>query len=199
MAFILGLTGGIGSGKSAATDIFSRLGIDIVDADVVAREIVKLGSPTLKQIAEHFGQHILLDSGELDRPKLRQLIFSQAEHKQWLEDLLHPAIRQLIIERLQTVSSPYGILVSPLLFETKQQLLVDRTLVIDTPEKIQQERVEKRDPSNRKEIKKIMASQLSRQERNQQADHIINNDNDLEQLSHAIHQYHQQLINELNH
>src|SRR3989338_6241173 len=137
MMLKIGLTGGIGSGKTAATDHFQQLGIAVVDADVVAREVVVPGSPALAQIAEHFGAQILDHSGALDRAQLRKIIFSNPSEKSWLETLLHPLIRTEILRQLEQAHSPYAILVSPLLFETGQHLLVDRTLLIDAPEALQ--------------------------------------------------------------
>ena len=120
--FVLGVTGGIGSGKSAATDIFSSLGIKIVDADVLSRVPVKKGEAGLFEIEKRYGSEILLATGELDRKKLREMIFAKEEEKDWLENLLHPLIADLIKEELKSSSSKYTILASPLLFETKQSL-----------------------------------------------------------------------------
>ena len=118
--FVLGVTGGIGSGKSAATDIFSSLGIKIVDADVLSRVPVQKGEAGLFEIEKRYGSEILLSTGELDRKKLREIIFEKEEEKDWLENLLHPLIADLIKEELKSSSSKYTILASPLLFETKQ-------------------------------------------------------------------------------
>lgn len=197
MALIIGLTGGIGSGKTAASDYFASLGITVVDADQVAREVVMPGSRALAAITEHFGQEVIQSSGELDRAYLRKKIFSDPQAKQWLEALLHPLIRKSIEQQLTDISSPYGILVSPLLFETKQHQLTDRTLVIDCDETNQLQRVEQRDGNTSEQIKAIINTQLSREERNQKADDVISNNGLLTELHTALNQYHQSLLTEL--
>ncbi|MFT5116612.1 MAG: dephospho-CoA kinase [Kiritimatiellia bacterium] len=197
MPYILGVTGGIGSGKSAATEVFESLGIDVVDADKVAREVVTQGSPALHQISLHFGDNILLASGELDRSALRASIFSDAKEKQWLEELLHPLIRTLITERLRRITSSYGILSSPLLFESGQDSLVERTLLIDCPEDIQLHRATQRDDIDVAQIKAIMATQRSREQRKRKADNVIDNVGGLEDLAREINDYHLKLLNEL--
>jgi dephospho-CoA kinase len=180
--FKIGLTGGIGSGKTAATDYFQQLGIDVVDADVVAREVVVPGTPALAHIAEHFGAQILDTSGALDRAQLRQIIFSNPAEKAWLEALLHPLIRDEILRQLNRARSPYAILVSPLLFETEQHLLVDRSLLIDAPEALQLARASSRDHSSEQTIRSIMASQMPRAQKLAMADDVICNDRDLATL-----------------
>lgn len=183
---IIGITGGIGSGKTAATDAFATLGIDVVDADLVARDVVQQGQPALAAIADHFGQHILMPDGSLDRKALREIIFRDPAAKQWLEALLHPLIRQEIVSRLQHSGSPYTLLSSPLLLETDQQTLCRRVLVIDAPESLQLTRTMSRDNSSADTIKAIMASQLGRQQRLAQADDVIVNDGDLTTLHDAV-------------
>jgi dephospho-CoA kinase len=195
--FILGVTGGIGSGKSTATDIFHALGITIVDADVIAKEVVHIGSPSLQAIAEHCGNSILLPSGTLDRAALREHIFNHPQEKQWLEQLLHPVIKVTIKEKLQKVASVYGILSSPLLFETQQDRLANRTLVIDCSEQQQQQRATQRDDVSLEQVNAIMASQLSREARNNKADDIIINNRDIHHLKQSIHDYHTQLLTQL--
>ena len=137
MRFILGITGGIGSGKSAATQWFESQGIRVIDADVVAREIVEPGQPALQKIQQLFGDWVLLEDGHLDRRALREYIFQFPEARHCLEQITHPAIRQSIIQQLQQAESPYVILVSPLLFETSQHELVQHTLLIDADEQTQ--------------------------------------------------------------
>lgn len=198
MTFILGITGGIGSGKSTATDFFSTLDIDIVDADIVSREVVTPGSFALTAIKKQFGNDILLASGELNRAKLRQHIFSDPKAKEWLEALLHPLIREKIKNQLEKVSSPYGILSSPLLFETQQYLHTHRTLVIDCSQVQQLKRTLSRDNTNEEQIKNIMSSQLSREQRNARADDVINNDDNVEQLQQSLYKYHLALLASLN-
>ena len=199
MPFILGVTGGIGSGKSTATDIFYRLGINVIDADIIAKEVVNIGSPSLQAISEHFGVSILLPSGELNRAALRACIFTHAKEKQWLEQLLHPVIRTTIEEQLNAVTSAYGILSSPLLFETQQDSFASQTLVIDCEEGIQRTRATQRDGVSLDQVNAIMASQLSREVRNKKADDIINNSGDIATLKQAVTHYHSQLLTQLSH
>lgn len=199
MPFILGVTGGIGSGKSTATDIFYQLGINVIDADVIAKEAVNIGSPSLQAISTHFGPSILLPSGELNRAVLRERIFTQATEKQWLEQLLHPVIRNTIKEQLNAVTSAYGILSSPLLFETQQDSFASQTLVIDCEEGIQRTRATQRDGVSLDQVNAIMASQLSREVRNKKADDIINNSGDIATLKQAVTRYHSQLLTQLSH
>lgn len=187
---VIGITGGIGSGKTAATDAFATLGITVVDADLVSRDVVQPGQPALTAIAGHFGSHILLPDGNLDRKALREIIFREPAAKQWLEALLHPLIRQEIISRLQQGNSAYTLLSSPLLLETDQQTLCSRVLVIDAPETLQLERTLARDNSSADTIKAIMASQFSRQQRLDRADDVIVNDGDLAALHKAVQALH---------
>ena len=187
---IIGLTGGIGSGKSAASALFEGFGVHVVDADVVAREVVEPGMPALGRITTHFGQNILEADGSLNRSRLREIIFADSEAKKWLEELLHPIIRNEIIKQLQQARSPYAILVSPLLFETDQHKLCTRSLLIDAPERLQIERASKRDSSNDDAIKRIIASQMSRQMKQQRANDIILNDGDEAHLKAMIDSQH---------
>jgi dephospho-CoA kinase len=198
MPYILGLTGGIGSGKSAATGILSQLGITIVDADIIAREVVAVGSPVLESIHAHFGDHILLDSGALNRSVLRERIFAEPSEKIWIEQLLHPIIRTVTHQRLQDSSSIYTVLSSPLLFETQQNSLVDSTLVIDCPESLQRQRAGQRDQVSTEQINQIMNAQLTRDQRNAQADTIIINTGSLVDLQCAITDYHHRLLANIN-
>jgi len=173
---IIGLTGGIGSGKTTITNYFKELGIDIIDADIIAREVVAVNSPALKAIAEHFGNEYLQADGQLDRSLLRSRIFSNEVDKIWLNELLHPLIRFNIVEQTKAAKSPYCILVAPLLIENNLLSLVDRVLIVDVSEATQISRTLLRDSSSEKEIKAIMASQTNREVRSQTADDIINND-----------------------
>ncbi len=187
---IIGVTGGIGSGKSAATGFFAAKGIDVIDADVVAREVVKPGSKALAEIAGRFGRQILLPNGNLNRKAMRVRIFSDPEEKHWLESLLHPIIRDEIVQQLQRSSSPYVILSSPLLLETDQHRVTDRVLVIDTSEQQQIQRTSARDDTSAGAVQAIMATQLSRAQRLQRADDIIVNDKDLAHLENEVNKLH---------
>lgn len=188
--FVVGLTGGIGSGKTAASDIFKSLGVNIVDADIVAREVVEPGRPALKEITQHFGADILLTDGSLNRAKLRTCIFSNPSDKSWLEELLHPIIRQEIQHQLNDSKAAYSILVSPLLFETDQSKLVNRTLLIDVPVNVQLERAALRDNNSTEQIQKIIDSQLPRDDKLSKADDVICNDKDLASLESKIKDKH---------
>jgi dephospho-CoA kinase len=174
---IIGLTGGIASGKTTVSDMFKSLSVDIIDADIIAREVVTPPSEALNAIAVHFGNDYLSTDGELNRSLLRQKIFSADEHKQWLNNLLHPLIRARIIEQTAQASSQYCILVAPLLIENNLVPLVDRVLVVDVTEGKQLERTMIRDNSLLHEVKAIMASQASRKKRLNIADDVIDNDN----------------------
>jgi dephospho-CoA kinase len=188
---IIGVTGGIGSGKSAATGFFSARGIDVIDADVVSREVVMPGSKALAEIAAHFGRQILLPDGSLNRKALRARIFSDPNEKQWLEALLHPIIRNEIARQLQLSRSPYVILSSPLLLETDQHIMTDRVLVLDTSEQQQIHRTSARDDTSASAVQAIMATQLSRAQRLQRGDDIIINDKDLAHLENEVNKLHE--------
>jgi len=182
---IIGLTGGIGSGKTTIANMFLALGIDIIDADIIAREVVEPNSPALGKIQQHFGDKLILADGNLNRALLREKIFSSNHEKEWLNNLLHPLIRQSITAQLKQATSPYCLLVAPLLIENKLDALVNKVLVVDVTEPVQLSRTLKRDKSNEQVIKSIMASQLSRSERLSAADDVINNN---EEYSQAINQ-----------
>lgn len=191
-AAIVGITGGIGSGKTAATDRFMQLGVDVVDADLMSREVVQPGRPALQAIARHYGSdNVLMSDGTLNRRALREIIFADAAQKKWLENLLHPLIREEILQRLQRCKPPYCLLSSPLLLETDQHKLCDRVLLIDAPESLQLSRTRARDQASEDAVKSIMASQLSRAQRRAAADDIIENDADLPALYAAVDRQHQ--------
>jgi dephospho-CoA kinase len=187
---IVGLTGGIGSGKSAASAYFETLGVIVVDADIVARQVVEPGKPALSTISKQFGADILLEDGSLNRPRLREIIFSDSNAKKWLEALLHPLIRSEIILQLSEASSPYAILVSPLLFETKQSQLCSRSLLIDVPEAIQTARASQRDGVSPDAIQAVIEVQMPRDEKRKRASDIILNDKDLTELHAQIEHQH---------
>ncbi|HEY0921773.1 dephospho-CoA kinase [Rheinheimera pacifica] len=195
-AFVVGLTGGIGCGKSTVTELFASQGVQYVDADIVAREVVLPGTPCLAAISAHFGADILQANGELNRASLRRRVFSNSADKLWLEQLLHPAIRQELLTQLAALTSPYALLVAPLLLENKLNRYVQRVLVIDLPESLQLQRAMARDNANEQQIKAIMAAQISRPERLKLADDIIKNDSSIADLIPrvaALHQHYLQL------
>lgn len=187
---ILGVTGGIGSGKTAVTDIFSKLDIDIIDADLASRKAVLKGSPSLIKIQEKFGKDILLKDGNLNRAKLREIIFKDSKQKDWLEKLLHPQILQIIKDELEESKSLYKILVSPLLFETGQYQICDRTLLVDVSEDKQIQRTSKRDKVPSEQVKSIIKSQLSRLEKIELADDVVSNEGSLADLEEKIKALH---------
>lgn len=194
MKFTLGLTGGIGSGKSAASQWFEQHGIVVVDADVVAREIVEVGQPALLQIQQAFGDWVLQEDGTLNRRALREHIFQFNDARRILESITHPAIRQSIIQQLQDAQSPYVILVSPLLFETNQHELTDHTLLIDASIELQIQRAAQRDDQNIEQIHRIIAAQMPREQKQQLADDIVLNDGHLEHLYAHLQPLHEQYL-----
>jgi dephospho-CoA kinase len=187
---VIGLTGGIGSGKSEVSRRFQALGISVIDADDIAREVVEPHKPALKMIAAHFGDNILNANGTLNRENLRHIIFTHPHEKKWLENLLHPIIRAEIIQQLQNAKSAYAILASPLLLETTQHELVNRILVVDANEELQLARASERDNNDREQIKKIMATQMRRAERCAKADDIIDNHGNLAELNTQVTKLH---------
>ncbi|TXR52007.1 dephospho-CoA kinase [Reinekea thalattae] len=189
---IVGLTGGIGSGKSSLAELLVAEGVHRVDADLVARQVVAPESPALAKIAQHFGDDILID-GELNRAKLRQLVFSHAEHKQWLDNLLHPIIREEILRQLALGQSPYQLLEAPLLFENNLDSYCEKTVLVDLPVELQLERAASRDESSHQQIQAIIDAQMSRTEKQQRADIIIDNALDRSHLEKQAKQLHLQL------
>lgn len=191
--FIVGLTGGIGSGKSTIAQHFVELGITCIDADLTAREVVQPGEPALDAIFQHFGETILLADGSLDRRKLREEIFVKPSARKWLNELLHPLIRQRMLQQCQQANSPYCILMVPLLFENNLQSLVQRTLVIDVDEATQIRRTMQRDKATEEQIKAIIAAQCPRQQRLMLADDVISNGDEVTPLQrqHAVNTLHQ--------
>lgn len=180
--FVVGLTGGIGSGKTAATDYLTTLGVTIVDADLASRVVVEPGKPALKAIAERFGDHVIAEDGALDRRALREIVFADPDALKALEGITHPAIGQELRNQIAASKSPYTVLVSPLLFETSQKDLVHRTLVIDAPAELQVKRTMARDHVPEEQVAAIMKAQLERTKRLDQADDVVENHGSLEKL-----------------
>ena len=179
---IIGLTGGIGSGKSTVANMFAELGVPIIDMDLIARQVVEPGQPALQQIINTFGDDLLKDDGQLNRQQLSQIIFNSTEKRRQLEAILHPLIREETERQLEQLEAPYCIVVIPLLLESDQRSLVDRILVIDIPESLQISRTIQRDGVSAEQVEKILASQVDRQSRLTAADDIINNSGELEAL-----------------
>jgi len=195
MSMIIGLTGGIGSGKSAAANYFaSAHGIHVVDVDVKSRVVVEPGKPALAHIVDRFGDSILLADGNLDRAALRQRVFTNPQERVWLEDLLHPLIREETIRDLSSATSPYALLVSPLLIESGQHSLASRIIVVDVPEALQLARTAVRDKVSEDQIKAIMQVQAQREDRLKKAHDIIINDRDLSHLHQQVDALHQQYL-----
>lgn len=193
---IIGLTGGIGSGKSTVARMFGDLGVHWVDADDVARLVVEPGTQALRAIAHHFGDGILQDNGGLDRAALRQKVFEDPEQRRWLEALLHPIIREELIRQLspEDYALPYVMLVSPLLLETNQHELVDKVVVVDVPEEIQIERTIARDSNSREQVERILAAQMPRAARCEKADALINNAQPMELVQASVRALHQRFL-----
>ncbi|USD40745.1 dephospho-CoA kinase [Vibrio sp. SCSIO 43135] len=195
MPFVIGLTGGIASGKTTVANLFHHhFGIDIVDADIVAREVVEPGTKGLTAIAEHFGNDILLSSGELNRSALRERIFSNPEEKSWLNQLLHPMIRQQMTEQLEKTRSDYALLVVPLLVENNLQTMANRVLVVDVDENTQISRTMERDKVSEQQVRSILASQSSREQRLSIADDVVKNNTGNEKLLPQITELHQKYL-----
>ncbi len=186
----IGLTGGIGSGKSTVCALFQELGVNIIDADNIAKALVSPGMPALTQIIDQFGKEFLQADGALDRNKLRKLIFSDKEKKQQLENILHPLVYKQIGIEIQRSTSPYCIVAVPLLFETQKSPLFDRILVVDCSIDEQLQRVENRDKLNRGQILSIIDSQIPREQRLKRADDIIENSANITQLAEQIKRLH---------
>lgn len=192
--FVVGLTGGIGSGKTAASDYLASKGITVVDADLASRVVVQPGQPALARIAERFGADKLNADGTLNRAALRTVVFADKQALKDLEAITHPAIRDELVRQLQAAQSPYVLLVSPLLLETNQHELVDRILLIDVPEDVQVARTAQRDQVAASQVKAIMDAQTPRQQRRDKADDIVVNDSSLEALHNALDRLHEDYL-----
>ena len=188
--WVLGLTGGIGCGKTAVSDMLAELGITIVDADIVARQVVEPGTDGLKAIIAHFGNDILDEHGALNRSTLRARIFSNPEQKTWLNALLHPLIRTQLIIDLKNAQSDYVVLVAPLLFENGLDGYCHRTLLIDVPKEVQIARTTQRDNISIEQAEQIIDAQMSREHKQQKADDILNNNRDLSDVKQDLLKLH---------
>ncbi len=192
--FVVGLTGGIGSGKTAVSDRFAAQGIEIVDADLASRVVVEPGTQALRQIQRHFGDSVLLEDGQLDRAGLRSLVFSDPEQKAWLEKLLHPLIGAEIYRQLEAARSPYVMFVSPLLIEAGQAAICDRIVVVDVPEAVQLERTMQRDQNSEEQVRNIISSQADRRQRLDAATDVIENTGSLQDLDRHVAELHQRFV-----
>jgi len=191
---VVGLTGGIGTGKSAVTDCFVELGVPVLDADALARELVAPGQPALRELVKAFGTEVLDADGNLDRRRMREIVFRDPNRRKRLESILHPLIRREMEQRVRRINAPYCVLSIPLLLETQQTDLVDRVLVVDAPAELQIERVQTRDGTPRSTIEKILNAQLSREARFAAADDIIRNDSTRNALRTRVHRLHRRYL-----
>lgn len=193
---VIGLTGGIGSGKSTVARLFGALGVHWVDADDVAREVVEPGTPALERIAEHFGKDILLPNGSLDRAALRRVVFDAPEERTWLEGLLHPVIREELTRQLtpDNYALPYVLLVSPLLLETDQHELVEKVVVVDVPVDVQIQRTMARDENTREQVERIIDAQMPREQRLQKADEVVDNNQPVVDVERRVEELHRQFL-----
>ena len=190
----LGITGGIGSGKTTLTNWLESRGVNVVDADEAARIVVEPGNPALEEIADHFGRHFIGADGQLNRASMRELVFFNEEKRLALEAITHPRIRRELLDQLDKAFGPYVVLSSPLLFESGQAQMVDLTVVVDVPEVLQIKRSVSRDENKTELIRKIMASQLDRKNRLRKADIVIDNSESLLKLYQSAAELHQELI-----
>jgi len=187
---IIGLTGGIGCGKTTVSELFEKRNVPVIDADEISRAIVKVGQPTLSLLVDAFGKEILSPDGSLNKNHMRELVFNHPNKKKLLENILHPIIYKTMYEQLGKHNTPYGILSIPLLFETHHQNKVDRVLVIDCSEETQKKRVKARDGIDDSMTDSIMQAQCSRSFRLSHADDILSNDNSLDNLEENVSQLH---------
>lgn len=185
LPYVVGLTGGIGSGKTAVTRLLAGLGVEIIDADVISRELLEPGSPLLDEIAAHFGAQ-LLRNGALDRARLRALVFGDDAARVWLEQLLHPLIRDEVWQRIQRSQHDWLVITAPLLLESRAYGFVDCVVVVDVPEALQVARTVSRDGVPEEQVRAIMAAQLPRAERLKAAHHIIYNEGDVVALREQV-------------
>ena len=191
--YLVGLTGGIGSGKSTIAGAFKRLGVKVVDADQASRAVVEPESETLKTIIDHFKDETLLVDGQLNRSALRDIIFNNPEHKAWLEGLLHPLINGWISQQLeQPTTSPYVILESPLLFETNQYKMINTSLLVDVSPELQIARASQRDRVNKSQIQAIIDTQMSREQKVELADFIFDNSLAMNSIEKRVIDFHNQ-------
>lgn len=192
--FRIGLTGGIASGKTTVANLFAALGVPIVDTDMLSREVVAPGTPLLRQITAHFGMQVLASDGGLNRQELRARIFADPAERNWLEALLHPAIRALTDERCDAAGGPYVIVAIPLLVETSGEARFDRVLVVDCEPAMQLARLTARDGISREEAQRMLAAQASREARLAAADDVIHNDGDIARLRDQVEKLHRQYV-----
>jgi len=191
---IIGLTGGIGSGKSVASDKFKSLGIVVVDADVASRTVVEPGKPALKEIEDHFGSGIITAEGKLDRNNLREIIATDPEERKWLESVTHPKIGEQITKEISESTSVYTLFVAPLLLETNSQEMCSRVVVVDVPKDVQIQRTAKRDKVSSNQVEQMVAAQMKREKRLEKADDVLLNSGTIEDLEKQVEELHKKYI-----
>jgi len=193
---LIGLTGGIGSGKSAVSRCFERLAVPVIDADQVAREVVEPGQPALAEIGTAFGADLIQADGSLDRTRLRERVFADPDARRHLESILHPRIRTRMREQLAAMpaDTPYAVFVIPLLFETGQQDTVDRVLVVEAAETVRIARVTGRDGVTEDQVRRILAAQCSAQDRAAGADDLISNEGSESELAAKVAALHEKYL-----
>jgi dephospho-CoA kinase len=195
MAFRVGLTGGIGSGKSKAADMFAALGADVIDTDVISHELTGPGGGAMAAIGQAFGPEYVAADGSLDRARMRRLVFSDPAARGRLEAILHPRIRAEAGRRMQASTAPYAILVVPLLLETgAYREFLDRVLVVDCDESKQVARAMARSRLSEEDVRRIMSAQLPRADRVRQAQDVLSNDSDIETLAREVEVLHRQYL-----
>jgi dephospho-CoA kinase len=192
--FNVALTGGIASGKTAASNLFAELGANIIDTDIISRQLVQPGQIALSQISDAFGQQVIQANGQLDRNKLRQFIFADPQARKQLEAILHPLIRQQAWLAAEQSQAGYNLFVVPLLYENQQHYPCDRVLVIDIPIELQSARLANRDKLSDENIKRILASQSTRENRLSIADNVIENTGSVTDLHRQVKKRHQQYL-----
>ena len=193
---LIGLTGGIASGKSAVANRLAELGAEIIDTDLISREVVEPGTPALAQIAVHFGPEVIAEDGTLNRAVVREKVFANPSERKWLEALLHPVIRQTALDRAQRSQAQLAVLVVPLLFESGQYQHTDLNLVVDVPVDVQRQRVLARDAVSEDQVEQILSAQMSRAARLEKTDRVIENSGTLEQLFAQVDALYAELVAE---
>ena len=192
--YIVGLTGGIGTGKTTVAQLFAAYGIPVIDADEIAHRLTAVNSHALQAIVQFFGKEVLNEDGSLNRALLREIIFKNKGKRQWLEHLLHPMIRKIIVEEVEQIHAPYVIAVIPLLLEKDFFSFINRILVVDAPYELQVERAVKRDGSNKATVEAMIKAQIQREERIARAHDVIYNHGSFELLSQEVARLHQEYL-----
>ncbi len=197
--FVIGVTGGIGSGKTTVCDLFHELfAIPVIDADIIAKDVVKKNQPALQAIVAEFGEDILTHTGELDRPKVKKLVFSHPAKRKILEKIVHPEVRKEMRLQISRVNKSYCLLSVPLIAESTDKSIFDRILVVDCDEKIQMERVISRDRLANETVVAIMKAQASREDRLVIADDVIINNGPTSQLNEQVQLLHETYLDLFN-